>query len=145
MRVYFIFNIKEEFKKLYINNQRVLFNVLKQISNIEKEEITFGYNMFSQLINPINKEELDTRMFLKLHKEYVYSKKNDTHYLNNLYKDEISRMTIKKTYIKIEAEQLGSSFLEEINKLDGNFFLCEFNNIDYCFLKEHFSKEYVVL
>ena len=49
MRVYFIFDIKEEFINLYKGNERVLYNILKQIYYLEKEEVEYGYHLFKQL------------------------------------------------------------------------------------------------
>ena len=38
MRVYFIFDLKKEYLNLYKGNENVLFNILKQIYYLEKEE-----------------------------------------------------------------------------------------------------------
>ena len=46
MKVYFIFDIKNEFKKLYEGNERILFSILKQIYYLDKSELIFGYNLF---------------------------------------------------------------------------------------------------
>ena len=67
MKVYFIFDVKKEFISLYQNNERVLFNILRQIYYLDKEEVAYGYNLFCQLVNRIEKEELDRRIFLKFH------------------------------------------------------------------------------
>ena len=127
MRVYFIFDIKEEFINLYKGNERVLYNILKQIYYLEKDEVEYGYHLFKQLINPIDKNKMDRYLFLKLHQDIPYSKRNEVHYYNNLYRDEVSRLTIKKSYIKIEAEQLSSSFFEYLDELNKRLFVCEFN------------------
>ena len=102
MRVYFIFDIKEEFINLYRGNERILYNILKQIYYLEKEEAEYGYNLFRQLINTIDKEKIDRYLFIKLHQDIPYSKRKDIHYYNNLYRDEVSRLSVKKSYIKIE-------------------------------------------
>ncbi len=134
MRVYFIFDLKEEFKKLYAGNERVLFSVLKQIYYLDKNEILFGYNLFSQLANPIRKTELDRKIFLQFHQDIPYSKKGQIHYINNLYKDEISRLEIKRSYIKIESEQSFSTFFSILKNFSNNYFVCEFNYQDFFFL-----------
>ena len=90
MRVYFIFDIKEQFISLYQNNYRVLYNILRQIYYLDKEEISYAYTLFSQLINKIDKNTIDRQIFLKCHKDIPYSKRGNIHYINNLYKDEIS-------------------------------------------------------
>lgn len=141
MRVYFLFDIKEEFINLYKDNERVLYNILKQIYYLDKEEVEYGYNLFKQLINPIDKLKIDKYLFLKLHQDIPYSKRNNIHYYNNLYRDEVSRLTVKKSYIKIEAEQISSSFFDYLNNLNPRLFVCEFKYQDYFFLQEFEQKE----
>lgn len=141
MRVYFIFDVKEEFINLYLGNERILFNILKQIYYLEKDEAEYGYHLFKQLINPIEKSKIDRALFLKLHQDIPYSKRGDIHYYNNLYKDEISRLTVKHSYIKIETEQLSSSFFSYLNILNPRLFVCEFRYQDYFFLHDSLEKE----
>lgn len=141
MRVYFIFDVKEEFINLYLGNERILFNILKQIYYLEKDEAEYGYHLFKQLINPIEKSKIDRALFLKLHQDIPYSKRGDIHYYNNLYKDEISRLTVKHSYIKIETEQLSSSFFSYLNLLNPRLFVCEFRYQDYFFLQDSLEKE----
>ena len=46
MKVYFIFEVKEEFKKLYKGNERILFSILRQLYYLDKSELMYGYNLF---------------------------------------------------------------------------------------------------
>lgn len=140
MRVYFIFDIKEEFINLYKGNERVLYNILKQIYYLEKEEVEYGYHLFKQLINSLDKIKIDRYLFLKLHQDIPYSKRNNIHYYNNLYKDEVSRLEVKHSYIKIETEQLSSSFFHYLTLLNHRLFVCEFKYQDYFFLDEFLEK-----
>ncbi len=139
MRIYFIFDIKEEFIKLYSGNERVLYNILKQLYYLTKEELVFGYNLFSQLTHPIPKEELDRTIFIQFHQDVPYSKKGQIHYINNLYQDEISRLEIKKSYIRLEKEQANSTFLSILKNFSPNYFVCDFQSQDYFFLKDKAS------
>ena len=134
MKVYFIFDIKKEFKNLYKGNERVLYNILKQIYYLEKNEVEYGYNLFNQLINKINKNDLDRKIFIKYHQDIPYSKRNQTHYINNLYKDEISRLTIKSSYMRLEVENNSKAFFEILSNFSENYFVCDFKNHDYFFL-----------
>ena len=102
MKVYFIFDIKKQFINLYKGNERVLYNILKQIYYLEKDEVTYGYNLFSQLINKIPKNEIDRKIFIKYHQDIPYSKRGETHYINNLYKDEVSVLKIKKSHLVLD-------------------------------------------
>lgn len=145
MKVYFVFDIKKEFINLYSGNERILFNMLKQIYYLDKDELTFGYNLFSQLTNSIKKSEIDRKIFLQFHQDVPYSKKGQTHYINNLYKDEVSRLEIKRSYIKLECEQDFSTFFSILKNFSNNYFVCDFYNQDYFFLSENATIEKIEL
>lgn len=143
MKVYYIFEIKSEFIKLYLDNSAVLFNILKNIYYLEKEEVSFGYSLFKQITNKINKNLVDREIFLRCHKDIPYSKRNNTHYINNLYRDEVSRLVVKKSYIKLELEQKKSSFFDILMSCSNNYFACDFKNCDFFFLNGSLYKEAV--
>jgi len=141
MKVYYIFNLKPEFVALYKDNARVLFNILRSIYYLDKEEVTYGYNLFNQLIVPFQKNKLDRELYIHLHQNIPYSKRKDVHYINDLYKDEVSRLTINNFYLKLELDQSYSSFFSLINSKFANLFVCNFKNIDYFFLDEHLRRQ----
>lgn len=137
MRVYFIFELKKQFISLYRGNERVLYNILRQIYHLNSKEVEYGYNLFVQLTNPIKKQDIDRKIFIQFHQDIPYSKRGDTHYINNLYKDEISRLIIKKSYIKLEVEQDNSSFFDILRKFSDNYFVCCFKYHEYFFLTKN--------
>ena len=139
MKVYFIFDMKEEFIKLYQDNERVLFNILKQIYYLDKEELSYAYTLLNQLIKKINKPEIDRKIFLQFHQDIPYSKRGQIHYINNLYKDEISRLEIKKSHLRLECEQQFSTFLPILKNFSKNYFVCDFKNQKYFFLNKEES------
>ena len=54
--------------------------------------------------------------------------------MNNLYKDEVSRMKIKRAFIKVETESSFSSFFNYLSLYDDNLFACDFSYLDFFFL-----------
>ena len=112
MKVYYAFKLKSEFINLYKDNPSVLFNILKSIYYLDRTEVDYGYNLFKQLILPINKNYLDRHLYVRLHKDIPYLKRDNIHCINNLYKDEVSRLIINNFYIKLELDQDFSSFFE---------------------------------
>ena len=54
----------------------------------------------------------------------------------HLYKDEISRLEIKRSYIKLETEQSHSTFFNVLKNFSNNYFVCDFTKHDYFFLTE---------
>ena len=134
MKVYYVFNIKKEFIKLYKDSPSVLYNILKNIYYLDKGEVEYGYNIFNQLIEKIEKNKLDRNLFIKFHKYIPYTKRKDIHYINNLYKNEISRLKVNNSYIKIELEQNYSTFFDILKEELDNLFVCSFQKCDFFFL-----------
>lgn len=143
MKVYYIFKLKKEFINLYKDNPSVLFNILKSIYFLDRTEVDYGYNLFKQLISPYSKNELDRKLYIKLHQEIPYSKRKNIHCINNLYKDEVSRLIVNNFYLKLELEQEHSSFFEILNKEMDNLFACCFKSVDFFFIQEYLRKELV--
>ena len=134
MRVYYIFKIKKEFINLYKDSPSVLYNILKNIYYLDKEEVEYGYNIFNQLTTKIEKNKLDRELFIKFHKSIPYTKRKDIHYINNLYRNEISRLKVNKSYLKLELEQNYSTFFDILKEEDNNLFACSFQKCDFFFL-----------
>ena len=137
MKVYYIFKLKDEFISLYRDTPSVLYNILRSIYYLDREEVDYGYNLFKQLIMPLKKNELDKDLFIKMHQDIPYSKRKNTHYINNLYRNEISRMNINNYYIKLEVEQNFSTFFEILKHKNKNLFVCSFKTVDFFFLEEY--------
>lgn len=134
MRVFYIFKIKDEFKYLYKENPSHLYNLLKQIYFLGKDDINYGENIFFQLVDKIDKNLYDRELFIKLHRDIPYSKRGNIHIMNNLYKNEVSRLIIKNSYMKIESESSFSSFFRYLSNLEENLFVCDFLYTDFFFL-----------
>lgn len=134
MKVYYIFKLKEEFSELYRDTPSVLFNILKTIYYLDREEVDYGYNLFKQLTMPIEKNKLDRELFIRFHQDIPYSKRKDIHYINNIYKGEISRLVINNSYLRLELEQNFSTFFKILKEEDNNLFACSFQKTDFFFL-----------
>ena len=134
MKVYYIFKLKEDIFDLYKDTPSVLFNILRSIYYLDREEVDYGYNLFKQLTLPIDKNKLDRELFIKLHQDIPYTKRKDIHYINNLYRNEISRLVINNSYLKLELEQNYSTFFKILKEKNNNLFACSFKNTDFFFL-----------
>ena len=134
MRVYFIFDIKDEFKKLYFGHENKLYSILKSIYHLSKEEIDYGYSLLNQITIPMDKERINRDLFVKLHREVPYSLRDGVHYYNQLYKDEVSRLVVGRFFIKIEVDQKSSSFFTELKRFSNNLFVCDFYTTNYFYI-----------
>jgi hypothetical protein len=136
MRVFYIFNIREEFKYLYQDSPSMLYNILKQIYYLGHDDILYGQNLFRQLTKSLPKEQIDRALFIKLHQEFPYSKRGDNHIINNLYTNEISKLVVKNAYMKIKTEKNTSSFFPYLSEFSDSLFVCDFEYSDFFFLEK---------
>lgn len=134
MKVYYIFKLKEELCDLYRDTPSVLYNILRNIYYLDREEVDYGYNLFKQLTLPIEKNRIDRELFIKFHQELPYSKRKDVHYINNMYKNEVSRLIVNNSYLRLELDQNFSTFFKVLKEEDKNLFACSFQKIDFFFL-----------
>ena len=139
MKTYYIFQIKKEFISLYKETPSTLFHILRSIYYLDKTEVEYGYNLFNQLIIPMDKNKIDRNIFIKFHQDIPYSKRKETHYINNLYRNEISRLTINNSYCKLEVEQNYSTFFDILKEELENLFVCSFQKTDFFFLNDYYK------
>lgn len=140
MKVYYIFKIRDEFISLYKDTPSVLFRILRSIYYLDKEEVDYGYHLFQQLTLPFDKNEMDRELFIELHQEIPYSKRKNIHVINNLYRNEISRLEVHNSYCKLEVEQNFSSFFDILKEDFQHLFVCAFKQTDFFFLDDYQKK-----
>ena len=128
--------MKKEFVSLYQNSPGSLYNVLKHLYYMKRHEMSYGFNLFQQLTEKIDKNKLDREIYIKYHDEMVYSKNHNEHIINNLYKDEISILIIKSTCILINANRNYSSFFTILESLGDEYFVCDFVSQDYFWIND---------
>lgn len=136
MNELFIFNIKPEFYKIYKNRMGELFYILNRIYSMKSIEKTYGYNLFCQICNFLEKDNLNSFIKKYLEDKNMYSNNENEHIINNIYLGEISILTVKHSCIKIETNLNNSTFIEILKKYDNNLFVCNFNTLEYFFLSK---------
>ena len=135
MRMYYVFNVKEEIAKLYQDNPSSLYKILENIYFMHEEEVNYGFNIFKQLTNKIKVNELDNEIFVKLHKDLTYSKIDGEHVINDLYHDEVSILKVKSSHILLKSNKSYASFFKLLSNND-NYFVCDFKEKDFFFIKD---------
>lgn len=136
MRTFYVFLMKKEFKVLYQGRESALYEILRRLYYLEKDDFDYGLHLFCQLTEKVEKEKIDNLLFIKMHQDIPYSKRGDKHRINNLYKDEISILEVRYSYIKIEAEQESSSFFKTLSSISNDFFVCDFTLQDSFFVDD---------
>lgn len=136
MRRFYIFSIREELISLYDDSPSNLYKILKSIYGMKDEEITYAYHLFKQICKGIDYLEINNKIYLQMHNDLVYTKIGNEHIINNLYKDEVSILKIKKSHMLLDSNSSYSSFFSFLNSNNKNYFICDFKTNDYFFLKD---------
>lgn len=134
MKEYYIFNVKKEFASLYKNKQSDLFYIYNRIYYMKEIDKDYGYNLFEQISNFYNKEDIDLFIKNRYMNIMMYSYSPYMHVINNLFLNEVSILTIKNAYIKLETNINDPSFFNDLRELNKNLFVCSFKDNDYFFL-----------
>ena len=103
---------------------------------MDESELTYAYNLFKQICISIDTLSLNNKLYLKMHNDLVYTKINNEHIINNLYKDEVSVLKVRKSHLVLDCNGSYSTFFNFLYKFNGNLFICDFKNCDYFFLNE---------
>ena len=134
MNELYIFNVKEEFYKLYREKPSELFFIFNRIYHMKLSDKEYGYNLFSQISNFLDKSKINEVIKDKYKDKIMYSNNGNEHIINNLFLNEISILTIKNSNIKIESNVEKPAFLENLRDLKLNLFVCDFKNQDFFFI-----------
>lgn len=136
MRLYYVFNIKKEICELYKDKPASLYRILENIYYMHEEDINYGFAIFKQLTNKNKVMELNNQIYIKYHKDLVYSKIDNEHIINDLYHDEVSILRIKTSHLVIESNKSMSSFFKILLDINPNYFVCDFKDKDFFFISE---------
>lgn len=134
MKEFYIFNVKDEFYKLYKDKPSELFFIFNRIYYMKPSDKEYGYNLFTQISNFYKKDEINNLFKNKYSDKIMYSYNDNEHVINNLFLNEISILTVKNSNIRIESNIDRPSFLEQLREIKGSFFVCNFKEQDYYFL-----------
>lgn len=134
MRMYYVFELKDDIVSLYKSSPVSLFKILNSIYYMQKEEIDYGFSIFKQLNNKIDVSRLNNHLYILLHKDLVYSKIDDEHIINDLYNDEVSILKVRNSHIIIQSNKSYTSFLKILYNYNKNYFVCDFKEKDFFFI-----------
>ena len=135
MRTFYIFKINKEMAILTKEYPYNVYKNMEQLKKYDKKELSFCYNIYDQLIVPINNRVFNQRLS-KSNKDNVYYQKNyNTHVIFNKYKPEDSKLTIKNSYLLLETNSIKPSFFKDLS-FDKDLFVCDFDNRDYFWIEQ---------
>ena len=135
MRTFYIFKINKEMAILTKDSPYNIYKNMEQLKKYDKKELAFCYNIYDQLIIPINNRVFNNKIFKKNKDNLYYEKNSNIHSIYNKYKPEDSKLIIKNSYILLKTDSINPTFLEDLS-FDKDLFVCDFDNRDYFWIEK---------
>ena len=133
MRTFYIFKINNEFVTLTKNCPYNLFKSMEQIYYTDKKDVDIAFNIYEQIVLPLNKLQINCDLFEKNKDNDFYTKFQNTHMINNFYNDEQTKLIVNKSFLVLKTTKPAPSFFKTLKEMD-NLFVCDFENKDYFWL-----------
>ncbi len=143
MRIYYVFVVNDFFANFYNSKPYSLYKIFEQIYNLNNNDIILGYRIFEQIAVPFNKNNVNDYIYNKHCGELSYSRNINKHTIKNLYFDEISKLTVYNSHLKIKTNVNYPTFIDSLKQFENNIFVCDFINKDYFWL-DKIEKETLV-
>lgn len=133
MRTFYIFRINREFKIITKNKPYNLFLALDNIHNMDSDNLNLAYNLYDKICDRNDSKMLNISVFNELKDNDYYTKFNNNHLINNYFTEESSKLTIKKTYLKVKSSLNNPTFFKILSNIP-NLFVIDFASKDYFWL-----------
>lgn len=143
MRVYYVFIVNDYFASFYNSRPSSLYKIFEQVYNLNNNDIVLGYRIFEQVAIPFNKMNVNEYIYNKHCGELSYSRNINNHIIKNLYFDEVSKLTVYNSHLKIKSNINYPTFIDSLKDFETNLFVCDFVNKDYFWL-DKIEKEALV-
>lgn len=134
MRIYYIFIINDNFKDIYKNNEMIIFNLLETMYNSRNYDLMLSVGIYKQAVSWFSKGKYDNYIWNMYNQNIGYSHTKKIHYIH--INDEKTGMMVYNSHIRIATNQVFPIFLNDINSLSKNAFICDFENKEYFWLKD---------
>lgn len=134
VRVYNIFMINTHFTKLYKNKPKTLYQMLEQISKVNKKDYEFAFKLFEQIALPLNRSDI-YKYIEKKDKNHIKISE-DTYILNDVTTREVTKVIIGASHIKIISNINNPDIFRILHDYDECLYACDFNTNDYFWLNK---------
>lgn|SRR5574344_1575843 len=134
MRRFYIFSINKEFKTLTKNSPYNLFKTFENLYYLTSDNSNIAINLYENITTPINRIEVNNKLFNQYKEDDHYSKFMNTHLYNNFYNDETTKLMIGNAYMVLDTSSSSPMFLKKIAEYS-NLFACDFQNKDYFWIE----------
>ena len=134
MRTFYLFNINEFYSSMYYSNSVRLYKILENLFYMRNYDKLGSFKLYKQIVIPFNKMLCNGYITKKNRLDYEYFYDHQAHYMKK--NNEHTKMIVGSIHIRLISDINYPSFLTDINQLEKNIFVCDFDNCDYFWLNK---------
>ena len=135
MKTLYLFKLNDNYSLIANNKPSSIYILFKSIYSYDKKDIEIAFDLFNDICLPINIEFIDTFIFNKLKIDENYTKYRNIHMYNNYLTNEVSKMNILKSHIKIKSNIYDNIFINNLKEIT-ELFVCDFMYDRYYKIKD---------
>lgn len=134
LRTFYVFKVKKHFAILLKNNPYNLYKTMEKLYALKKDELPKKIYIFDDLVANFDKDIINNWIYDDYKEKDNYVCFKETHMINDYYTKEKSKLIVNNNYLLMISTKEVPIFFEELKKMDGNLFVCDFKNKDYFWL-----------
>lgn len=134
MRVFYLFDVNDNFYNMYKEYPFKLYKMFEDIYLTSKYDKDLASGMYEQITYKYNKPFMNNYIKNKNKLDIYYYNKDNMHIISSRY--DYSKLFVNTYYIKIKSNLNFTNFFRHINSYSSNIFVCDFDNNDYFWLEK---------
>ena len=131
MRTYYIFKINKYFKYIYKKFPYRMYKIIEELYNTKDYDELSSYKYYQRFAIPFNKLTLNEYLYNLNKKNINYKRDNNIHII---YNEKYNKILVNSSCLILKTNDIYSVFLNDINAILDNIFVCDFKNKDYFWL-----------
>lgn len=136
MHTYFLFIIKKDTYKLYSKNTYILFELLKNLYELEKNNFVYGISVYHQICTPISKKLLSNYISEKVPSIKL---QKDTYKILSFFEN--TTIQINYSNIIVKTNKVLPSVYKIFHVYHENIFICDFKRNKFFWLDKALKME----
>ena len=132
MRTFYIFKLNSIYEKISTENPANIYLLFKSIYTYDKSNIDIAFDLFNDIVLPINSNFINEYIYNKLKNSDGYIKYRNIHMYNNYFTNEVSKMSVLNSYIKIKSNLYNNIFINNLEDIT-SMFVCDFLSDNYSY------------
>lgn len=132
MRTYYLFKVNKCFAYIYKKFPFRMYKIVEELYNSKDYNLLSSYKYYKRFAINYDKHLLNNYIYSVNKINNRYYRDNSTHIINN---GKYNKLVINSTCLILKTDDIYSIFLNDLNQIEENVFVCDFKNKDYFWLE----------